>query len=999
MKSTEKMRPYLAGGMKTGHIRIYAIILIAVILSLSGFYLRFAWNRYQSIASSEAIQLAQSIESLLHPEHIAELSGSAEDLKKPEYVMTKLSFIRMAETTHTIRFAYLLVERGENLILLLDSETPDSPDYSPPGQVYTEADDICWEPFNLGETVLTKPTTDRWGTWISALVPIKDPDSGSVIAVLGIDYSAAEWNLRIWKQMIPDVVIVACLLMLFISLIHIWIQHFNLKNLNKKLAFEEALYHSVFDQAPIGIAIVNNKNFTHRSEFGDSMNPMFEQILGRTSRELANIQWPEITHSEDLDADVGNFEQFKTGEIIGYSMEKRFIKPDGSIVWVNMIIKALDIDHKKNNHLCLIQDITEQKAMLEEIEKQQGLLLSFFDSSQDLIYLKDDNFRHIIANKALADFHRADVNSIIGKTDNELMDANSAMNCRKTDEEAIKRYVTVNTNETVEGKIYETRKFPVSIGSGKTGVGAYIRDVTVQHRQEEMIRKASDTYRIITECMIKPFVDIQEQLDFALHESIALTGSRYGYIYFYDEVTSEFTLNSWTNGVMADCTIIEKRTKYQLDKTGIWGEVVRQRKPIIVNSFDAPNPLKKGYPEGHVSIHKYMSIPIFENGRIVAVIGAANKETDYTESDIDAMTVLMSGVWVAISKREKEQENEYLAYHDYLTGVFNRRYFDKEFARRNSDDEYPIAIIMGDVNGLKLYNDTYGHLAGDLALKEIANKIRASINSEDILARISGDEFAVIISKTNEEDVRKYMDLLTQTINKKHDHNGGKSLTISCGCGIQRKKEDPLDAVLKEAEAYMYNRKYFDSKSTRSNKVNIILEALFAKSEREKYHSERVSLISEGIAVIMKLDEQLIDRVRTAGLLHDIGKIGIDENILNKNGKLDKNEWEIMKLHSAKGADILGRTVEYKQITDIVLSHHEWYDGTGYPNGLKGETIPLEARIIAIADAYDAMTNERPYRNAISDKAALTEIKKCSGTQFDPKIVKLITGKNSKLAS
>ena len=106
--------------------------------------------------------------------------------------------------------------------------------------------------------------------------------------------------------------------------------------------------------------------------------------------------------------------------------------------------------------------------------------------------------------------------------------------------------------------------------------------------------------------MLKPFVNIQEQLDFALHEAIKLTGSKYGYIYFYDEVTRGFTLNSWTDGVMADCTVIEKQTRYKLDKTGIWGEVVRQRKPIIINDFEVPNKLKKGYPEGHVNIHKFM---------------------------------------------------------------------------------------------------------------------------------------------------------------------------------------------------------------------------------------------------------------------------------------------------------------------------------------------------------------------------------------------------------
>jgi len=284
----EKKRPAFADGMKVRNFRIFLIIFSIIIVSASGIYLNYSWNRYQEIASSEAILLAESLESLLHTEHIAKLSGSAEDLEKPEYLLTKLSLSRLVENSQ-ISFAYIMGEKDGRMIFLLDSEPLGSPGYSPPGQVYEEADDIVWKPFKTAKTVLTGPRKDRWGTWINALVPVIDPADGSVIAVFGIDYSASEWHTRLQQQMIPDIIVVISVLIFIGALLRVWYQHFVLKNLSSKLSFNEALYYSLFEQAPIGIAIVNDSTFEAQSELGyTSINPMFEQILGRTSEELKN---------------------------------------------------------------------------------------------------------------------------------------------------------------------------------------------------------------------------------------------------------------------------------------------------------------------------------------------------------------------------------------------------------------------------------------------------------------------------------------------------------------------------------------------------------------------------------------------------------------------------------------------------------------------------------------------------------------------------------------
>ncbi|MBF0523626.1 MAG: GAF domain-containing protein, partial [Deltaproteobacteria bacterium] len=160
---------------------------------------------------------------------------------------------------------------------------------------------------------------------------------------------------------------------------------------------------------------------------------------------------------------------------------------------------------------------------------------------------------------------------------------------------------------------------------------------------------------------------IQELLDFVLNEAIVLTSSKVGYIYYYDEKKREFTLNTWSKDVMQECSVANPQTLYELDKTGIWGEAVRQRKVIMINDFQEPNPLKKGYPEGHVPLHKFLTIPIIHDDKIVAVFGVANKETDYNDGDVRQLTILMDAVWKITEAKKSEKEKKKLESQLYQT--------------------------------------------------------------------------------------------------------------------------------------------------------------------------------------------------------------------------------------------------------------------------------------------------------------------------------------------
>ncbi|MDP3305091.1 MAG: PAS domain S-box protein [Erysipelotrichaceae bacterium] len=939
---------------KKKNLFVRVIVFIIIIVVLSGLYLVYAWNRYQDIAESKAIMLAQSLESVFHPEHIAKLTGSAEDLEKSDYILMKKSLSQLVEATNPISFAYLMIERDENVVFLMDSEPADSVDYSPPGQIYEEADNVLRNTFISGKTVLTEPTTDRWGTWISVLVPVKDPTSDRYLAVFGIDYDASEWYADLRRQMLPDAIIILCLNLLVFAWFHSWAQKSSLKKLSKKIAFDEALYHSVFDQTPVGIAIMHDKNYATQSEFGVmNINPMFERILMRESSDLVNTTWPEITHPEDLKADLEKFEQFKAGVISGYSMEKRFLRPNGSSVWTNMIVSPLQgFSDDESLHLCLIEDITSKKRTsdaLKESERSKSVLISNlpgmayrcnYDRDWTMQFVSDGCTKLTgYAPESLMNNRDVTFNSLITPEYREPLWREWE---RIIDKKLPFEYEYEITSASGE------RKWVLELGEGVYGkngeveaLEGIILDISDRKKSEE------ETKRLLERTLSM----------FNNHEAVMLlieplSGE------IIDSNTAASTFYGYSKEELLNMKIQDINT---LDKDELSAMRLKA--------------LNKG--------RKYFTFPHQLKSGEIRVVDVYSTPIEY-----EGKKVLFSIIF-DVSEREKAtKKNEFLAYHDHLTGVFNRRYFDEEFERRVKRGDFPIAFLLGNIDGFKTFNDAFGHVKGDAVLKDIANRLASIIIDGSVLARVGGDEFAILISGKNETEIRQCLDKLTREFDKELEDSGKDALiTISWGHGIQKDERDTLDDLHREAEAFLNNRKFYNTNSLRSKTVNVIMETLFMKSEREKKHSERVGKLCESIARKMNFSKPEVDKIRVAGLLHDIGKIGIEEAILNKEGKLDAKEWEVMKLHPVKGASILVKTIEYNDIAEIVLLHHERYDGKGYPNGLAGEEIPLMARIIAVSDAYDAMTEQRTYRTPFSKEEAIAELKKCSGTQFDPRIV------------
>lgn len=349
-------------------------------------------------------------------------------------------------------------------------------------------------------------------------------------------------------------------------------------------------------------------------------------------------------------------------------------------------------------------------------------------------------------------------------------------------------------------------------------------------------------------------------------------------------------------------------------------------------------------------------------------------------------------VMVDITELRKSQEKiDYLAFHDQLTGLYNRRFYEEELKRLDTKRNLPLSLVILDVNGLKLINDGFGHLVGDELLKTVANVMKKKFRADDIIARIDGDEFIIILPKTDSDKVKVIVKRLNESIEKKSIAN----INISVAYGWDTKIDEKEDIVniYKRAEEYMYRRKLFESTSMRYKTIEVIMNTLCEKNIREQKHSKRVSELSGLIGLALNLSKSRIKEIETAGLMHDIGKTAIDDKILNKPDKLDKYERDEIRRHPEIGYRILSSVNEYALLAKYVLAHHERWDGKGYPEGLKGKDIPLVSRIIAVADSYDAMTNDRPYRKALDKKVAIQEIIDNSEIKYDPEIVKVFIEK------
>ena len=392
-------------------------------------------------------------------------------------------------------------------------------------------------------------------------------------------------------------------------------------------------------------------------------------------------------------------------------------------------------------------------------------------------------------------------------------------------------------------------------------------------------------------------------------------------------------------------------------------------------------PLKKALETGRaVALNNHTSL-LSKDGIQRPISDMAAPIRDTAGKPVGAIVVFRD---VTIEKLHMN-EIEFLSFHDHLTELYNRRFLEAELSRLDELNKLPLMLVIGDLNGLKMTNDAFGHFAGDDLLRRTAAIMKKCFRPEDVICRYGGDEFVILLPNTTAKAAE---DMVKKVLDKVKESRSSKGiLSISFGWDTKASKDQSIVQVLKNAEDNMYKRKLLESPSIRSATISAIVKTLYEKNSREEAHSKRVSELGSAIGQAMALPESEINKIRTAGLLHDIGKIMISTEVLEKKTPLTSPEWDEIRRHPETAYRILSGVAEMSELAEAVRQHHERWDGKGYPWGLRGEEISLAARIICVADAFDAMTSQRPYRSGMPIREAREELIRQAGAQFDPEVV------------
>jgi len=452
--------------------------------------------------------------------------------------------------------------------------------------------------------------------------------------------------------------------------------------------------------------------------------------------------------------------------------------------------------------------------------------------------------------------------------------------------------------------------------------------------------------------------------------------------------------------------------------------VATHRKTIVESDLSQASRFTTGKYHLRQGVRSIAYLPLMVKGEVIgSLIVASRHPNAYSQRHIKLLEQLASQIAMPVENSRLYAKAEEKARLDELTGLLNRRSLDEQIPGeigRHSRYGGVFSIIILDLDFFKAFNDNYGHLAGDKLLKQISNIMQSAIRNVDRAFRYGGDEFAILLPQTAIEAAYKVAERVRQQVVSKVK-TGSIPVTVSLGLASWPADGIGTNEIMAAADTALYHAKRSGGNRSHCASGTLLplddtmvssgdiqdseaLSTIFALAAtvdaRDHYtrsHSKKVNEYAVALAEALNMESLEINRLGTCALLHDIGKIGISDEILKKHGRLTDQEWEAIKTHPQLGAAIAGHSRQLAPYIPGILHHHEKYDGSGYPKGLKGEAIPLESRILAIADAFAAMNSDRLYSDALSYEEALEEIKRGAGTQFDPDLVEVFLSIAKKL--
>jgi len=688
------------------------------------------------------------------------------------------------------------------------------------------------------------------------------------------------------------------------------------------------------------------------------VNPGWLELLGYTRDEVIGHWFGDFLTPESQKHFKDDFSHFKAArEIRGVYLN--MVHKDGHIInaEVNGKIAYDEKGHFKQTY-CILYDITGHKQVEKALRESKNMYSVIIEHGKDLYYIHD--------NQEKLNYVSPQCKKIFGYSAREMMVkwtrlvTNNPINrkgfglTRKALDTGIRQEPYLLELRRKDGKkiLVEVNEEPLKDKKGKViGITGALTDITARKQTENALRESEEQFMTLFE--YAPDAYYINDL-----KGVFINGNR----------AAEKLV-----GYKRDELIGKSFFKLKLLPLGQLAKAAKLLAKNVLWQSTGPDETTIRRSDGSKVTAEITTIPINIKGKNL-VLGIAR---DITE------------------RKKNEEKIRYLSFHDSLTGLYNRTYFEEELARLDTNRQLPISVIMADLNGLKLVNDTFGHEQGDRLLCRSAKLLESCCRADDIISRWGGDEFSILLPKTTE----KKADELINRIKKECLRTNSNKPPISLALGFSTKvnPDQNIHKIIKKANDHMYRNKLLEIKSTSRSIVSIIEKAMFERSDETEKHTIRVRELSLSIGRSLGLTTSNLDKLALLVSLHDIGKIAIPDSILKKNAPLTKEDWKIIKEHSEIGYNIARTSVHLTSVADAILSHHERWDGTGYPRGLKDAAIPLASRILSIVDAYDVMTHDKPYRKAISKIEAIKEIKRCSGTQFDPELVDKFTGIMEKL--